>query len=249
MKKWFWIAGIGILCILTAVLSRPGSRGVQLRRAAAEYTRALESGRTAEALEMMTPETAEGLCGEFLLRLEGVEAPSGFVFDGTDARGTRMAGRTEDSGTRVLWFSAQGELRVVHDTALDNILGNAVLLCRASAAEDPSGNCPVSGEAYIFDPSTGTVTCPRGHLGEGLTVVSDGCSLQRDTVAAELASYIEAGYLWPGSLEEMFTVSSGEFGRRGGYRCPDNGYKYYELRDGAVYCPFHEESTPVTAAE
>lgn len=249
MKRGLWFAAIAAAAVLSAVLARPGSRGAALGRAAIAYSVALEEGSASEALDMMTPETAEGLCENFVLELAGVEAPDRFVFDGTDSRGIRMAGETRESGSRVIWFSP-GELPlVVHDTALNNILGNAVLLCRANAVEYPGGNCPVSGAPYDYDPAAGIVVCPEGHLGEGLVLNANGCSARRDSVAQEIEAFVAAGYEWPFSLEEIYTISSGEFGRRGGYRCPDNGYKYYEIRDRAVYCPFHEETTPVTAEE
>lgn len=249
MKRFVFPLGTALAVFLLAVLARPGSLGTGLRKAVEEYTAALESGRTAEALEMMTAETAEGLSEEFLLRLSGIEAPERFVFDGTDTMGIRMAGETESLGTRIIWFSTQNGIAVVHDTAIDNLLGSAVMLCRENASASPDGSCPVSGIPYQFDPAIGLVICTLGHLGGGLVISSDGCSLKRDSVAAEVRAFMEAGYGWPVTLEDMYTVSSGESGRRGGYSCPDNGYKYYEIRDGAVFCPFHEEATPISVTE
>ena len=249
MKKGVWAVCVVAVFIIAIILARQGSPGIRLREAALSYTEALESGRTGEALAMMTVETANGFSESFLSGLTGTPAPENFVFDGTDNRGIRMAGETGEHGTRIVWLSSDCEIRVVHDTALDNLLGNAVVLCRANALADPQGRCPVSGQPYEYDPATGTVLCPQGHLGEGLVISSDGCSMRRDSVAAELAAFLEAGYPWPASLEDIYNTSSGEFGRRGGYRCPDNGYKYYEIRDGAVYCPFHEEATPVPVTE
>lgn len=214
-----------------------------------EYTEALESGRGVDARAMMSPATAAGFSAEFLSGLTGIEAPENFVFHGTDSRGIRMAGETSEYGTRIVWLVQGEETLVVHDTALDNILGNAVFFCRDNAMANPTGSCPVSGEPYLCDLSTGAVLCPQGHLGDGLLVSSNGCSLRRDSVAAEITACTGSGYPWPVSIEDIYLISSGEFGRRGGYRCPDNGYKYYEIRDGAVYCPFHEEATPIPAAE
>ena len=241
MRRALIVVSIPVLAILFALIARPFSMGVKLGQGAKDYALALSAGNAEDAVAMMAPVTAEGLSIEFLRRLEGTAVPADFRFDGSDGRGFRMAGSLGETGSRVIWFSTENGILVTHDTALDNILGSAVMLCRENAAENPDGSCPVSGRAYEYNQGTGTVVCPEGHLGEGLTISSDACLLRRDSVVTELTLYLEAGYQYPENLEEMFTISGEEFGRRGGYRCPDNGYKYYELLDGAVYCPFHEE--------
>ncbi|MCD4706584.1 MAG: hypothetical protein K8S62_02465 [Candidatus Sabulitectum sp.] len=243
MRRFLFLVPIPFLAVIFALIARPYSIGMKLRNTAEAYSQALSTGHAQEAMSMMTPETAEGLSKEFLSRLEGTAVPSDFRYDGSDARGLRMIGSAGDSGSRVVWFSTENGIRVTHDTALDNILGSAVMLCHANALIDPEGHCPVSGIPYEYDVETGTVVCPEGHLGEGIIISSDACSLRRDSVALELSEYLEAGYNYPETLEEMFIISGEEYGRRGGYRCPDNGYKYYELRDGEIYCPFHEESS------
>lgn len=249
MKRFIFFGAAFLAALLLAVLSRPGSLGVSLEKASLIYTEALSSGDPQQALDMMTPELASGLSPAFLGRLQGVSVPETFVFNGTDNNGIRMAGSTEDSGSRVLWFSTGEGLLLSRDTAVDNLLGSAVVLCRASAASNPGGVCPVSGEPYRFNESTGMVTCTSGHLGDGLYIGSDNCAMRRDSVVAEVRAFLEAGYGLPDSLENMYSISSEEFGRRGGYRCPDNGYKYYEIRGGTVYCPFHLESTAIAVEE
>jgi len=249
VKSLLFPGGLLVSAILLAMLSRPDSPGARLGNEAGSYAAFLSCGDADSALAMMSAEAASGLSPIFLSRLQGLPVPVRFVFDGTDSRGIRMAGSAGDYGTRIIWFSDWSEPFVTHDSALDNLLGSAVILCRQNAAENPQSNCPVSGAPYLYDQTEGRTVCPEGHLGDGIVVSSIACPLRRDSVALELDRYIEAGYGTPASLEEMFTVSGGEFGRRGGYRCPDNGYKYYELRDGTVYCPFHDESSPAAAVE
>ncbi len=243
MKRALLFFSVPFFAIVFAFIARPYSLGERLGKSAQIYSRALSEGRAAEAMSMMSLETAEALSTDFLSGLEGTAVPADFRYDGSDSRGIRMTGSAGDTGTRVIWFSTDNEngIRVTNDTALDNLLGSAVMLCRENARVNPDGCCPVSGRPYIHDVQAGSVVCVDGHLGDGITISSGGCALRRDSVAAELAGYLEAGYPFPETLEEMFTISDEEYGRRGGYRCPDNGYKYYELRDGAIFCPFHEE--------
>lgn len=243
MKRVLLFLSIPVLVVAFALITRPYSLGIKLASRAEAYSYALSSGETSDARAMMAPSTAEGLSEEFLSRLSGSAVPVNYRFDGSDARGLRIAGSVGDSGSRVIWFSTENGIHVTHDTALDNILGSAVILCRENAVEDPEGCCPVSGLPYDYNPTTGLVVCGNGHLGEGLVISSNACALRRDSVVAELSEYLEAGYTYPGTLEDLFILSDEEYGRRGGYRCPDNGYKYYELQDGEIYCPFHEESS------
>ncbi|MEA3266328.1 MAG: hypothetical protein U9P42_05225 [Candidatus Fermentibacteria bacterium] len=251
MRRVLLLFLIPILAVVFAFIARPYSLGERLGKRAEIYSQALSAGRTGEALSMMDAETAEGLSIDFLSGLKGATVPSDFRYDGSDARGFRMAGFAGDEGSRVIWFSTdqEGGIYVTNDTALDNLLGSAVMLCRENAYANPDGCCPVSGKPYSYDAETGTVVCPDGHLGDGITLSSDACALRRDSVAAELADYLQAGYPYPENLEEIFTISGEEYGRRGGYRCPDNGYKYYELRDGTIFCPFHEESSEAVVSQ
>ena len=243
MRRILIILSVPVLAIIFAIATRPHSLGMKLSQSAIAYSRALSVGNADLALEMMAPATAEAFSIQFLARLEGTPVPTHFRFDGSDSRGLRMTGTLSDGGSRVIWFSLENDIKVTYDTALDNILGSAVMICRENALMHPDGCCPVSGQLYQLDLQTGAVICPEGHLGDGLIFSSDECLLRRDSVVTELSEYLEAGFPYPENLEEMFVLSSEEFGRRGGYRCPDNGYKYYELRSGEIYCPFHEEAS------
>ncbi len=245
MRRFLILLSVPVFAMIFAFLARPHSLGMKLSQAAAAYSQALSSGNAALALDMMVPSTSEALSIEFLARLEGTPVPTHFRFDGSDSRGLRMTGTLNNAGSRVIWFSLENGIKVTHDTALDNILGSAVIICRENALVHPDGCCPVSGQFYENNLQTGIVLCPEGHLGDGLILSSSMCFLRRDSVATELSEYLEAGYPYPESLEDIFVLSGEEFGKRGGYRCPDNGYKYYELRNGEIYCPFHEESSGV----
>jgi hypothetical protein len=240
------IAALIAASVLLSLLARPSSTGIVLRDLSLEYSLSFQEGRIADARAMLTPETASGLSESFLDGLSGIPSPVSFRYDGMDHRGVRFTGFAGETGSRVLWFQRNGGWMVSADSAIDNLLGTAAALCRQNVMSGAfPGHCPVSGEEYIIDEEASLVICTRGHLGQGYSYSSDRCLLRRDSVASEVRTYLEAGYQYPAMLEGMYTISGGEYGRRGGYRCPDNGYMYYELRDGTVFCPFHEESSPV----
>ena len=67
----------------------------------------------------------------------------------------------------------------------------------------------------------------------------------RDSLAGVVSDYILAGYRFPDSFAGMFEESDGEFSQRGGFRCPDNGYVYYEITGEGVFCPFHDETSRI----
>lgn len=249
MRRILVFLSVPAFVVIFAFLARPHSLGMKLSQGATAYSQALSSGNAALALDMMVPSTAEALSAQFLARLEGAPVPAHFRFDGSDNRGLRMTGTLCNGGSRLIWFSLENGIKVTNDTALDNILGSAVMICRENALQHPDGCCPVSGQFYEYNLQTSVVLCPEGHLGDGLILSSDMCLLGRDSVVTELSEYLEAGFPYPESLEEIFVLSDEEFGRRGGYRCPDNGYKYYELRSGEIYCPFHEEASETVDAE
>ncbi len=239
MKK-VYLVSFFVLAILFSFLARPQSLGVKLQQNAKNYADVLFSGKNGEAKEFMTPSFSSEFSEEFLSNLSGVPVPITFTYDGIDTRGYRMVGASGEAGSRVIWFTTDGSVKVTADTAIDNILGSAVMLCTEAARSNPRGNCPVSGIPYQFNEAEGLVYCVSGHLGEGLTINSNECELLRIAVAEELNQYLEAGYDYPDKLEDMFTISDGVYGKRGGYSCPDNGYNYYELQNGQIYCPFHQ---------
>ena len=144
---------------------------------------------------------------------------------------------------RTLWLeTAAGACRIRGDTSLDALLGGAVLACR-EAALSGARTCPVSRREYVF--AGDSVICPSGHLGAGLSVTPAACEALREEAAAAVREFVQAGYGTPGDLESIFTLTGGEMGRRGGWRCPDNGYSYYHLIGDSVVCGHHSASTPV----
>jgi hypothetical protein len=114
-----------------------------------------------------------------------------------------------------------------------------------SSASDLS--CPSSGLPYRYDPDSGRLICEAGHLGAGLEISGNSCAERRDSVVSVLEAYLQDGYPPPVSIADIWRLSDGAYGQRGGYRCPQNGYSYYELVDGrSVYCPYHGESTSIS---
>lgn len=225
---------------LFSFLSRPYSRGIKLQENAKNYTNLLFMGETGQAKLLMTSSFSGELSEAFLHSLSETSIPETFTYDGTDSRGYRMVGAAGESGSRVVWFTTDEEVKVTADTAIDNLLGTAVMLCNEEARTNPRGNCPVSGIPYQFDEASGLVYCVSGHLEDGLIINSNECQQQRMEVTEELNIYLEAGFDYPEKLEDIFTISDGVYGKRGGYSCPDNGYNYYELQSGQIYCPFHQ---------
>lgn len=247
------VAGISCLLVLSAI---PSSPGTAVRQAASRYIDALASGDQAAAHSMLTDSLAGLLAPEALLAAP-VPGASGPPMPGrTDERGLAVTLPVEGGGARTIWLVREdGGYAVSGDTFIDWIMGSAAVICREHALEilpsvsagSDAGDfaCPLSGLPYEVAPSTGRLLCPAGHLGDGLETGGDACGAEREQVAGVVRGYIAAGHAFPLTFEEMWSVSSGEFGQPGGYRCPDNGYSYYGLRDSAVYCPFHNSFTPV----
>jgi len=235
-----------------------GSPGSAMRIAIEGYASGLASCDAVSAASFLS-ESLAALVGPAALESSRAPEWSGRLLIGREeARGFAVL-LGGNGASRMIWLRRSGDSWAVSgDTWLDGVLGSAAMTCRDYAmdilpqvsggapAEDFS--CPVSGLPYYVDPGTGRLLCPSGHLGEGLRVGSSACDGRRAGVAAEVERYVEAGYSFPGSLEEMWQESGGAFGQRGGYRCPDDGYSYYTLSDSMIWCPFHRAGTPVTPA-
>jgi hypothetical protein len=249
------IAVLVVALVATGIQSSPGSA---MRAAAAGYAERLSSGDADSAWTYLT-DSLSSLAGVRLLSAFPAPAWGGSILTGReDSRGFPISALGEGGESRTLWLRLEGGAwSVSGDTWLDGVLGSAAMVCREFAmsvlpqvtagAPAEGFSCPVSGTAYFIDEETGSLLCSAGHLGEGLSIGSGACDEQRARAAAEVRSYMEEGHEFPSTIEGMWQASSGAFGQRGGYRCPDNGYSYYVLQDSLVWCPFHQAGSPVFA--
>ncbi len=230
------------LLVLIAFVARSQSPGMIRSGFVTEYLAALDETPPDEAWGMLSDSLALLVSPAFLDGLEGLSSPERVLMDGTDSRGIRMAA-VSGGNVRVVWLAeTEAGYRVRGDAMLDGLLGGAVLLCRAAAASG-SGVCPVSGREYSVGQNL--LICPSGHLGSGLRLTSEACAIRRGEVAGVVRDFLSRGYSMPTDLESIHTVSGGEIGQRGGWRCPDNGYSYYVLQGDSVLCLHHAASTPV----
>ena len=231
-----------VILVLAAVLARFRSPGVALENATRNYLGELSRGNAENAWSCLSDSLSRLVSPEFLGGLGGRPGPERVFLDGYDHRGIRMAGISGES-TRMVWFEEKnGEYRVRGDASLDGLLGEAVLLCRA-AAMSGSRICPVSAGEYIL--SSDSVKCPAGHLGAGISLSPHTCRARLEEVAGVVRAYLSRVDIMPHDLESVYRLSGGELGQRGGWRCPDNAYSYYALRNDSVVCNHHNQSTPV----
>lgn len=247
-----------VLIVVFALVSRRASAGLEMRDTASTYLARVRSGDCEAAWRLLT-DSLGGLVlpGRLSILAEGTPSPPAFARIGArEERGRAISMLLENGQTRMVWLrrSPPDGYRVSGDTGLDGLLAGATIICRdyaegvvapaVRAGSTAAGyRCPFSGAPYGIDSLSGNLVCSAGHLGEGISLTGEACSIRRDSVVAELEAYLRAGFPAPGSLEEMWALSDGEFGRRGGYRCPDNGYSYFVLRDCEIYCPHHDKGT------
>ena len=245
-----------VLLLLFAFIARENSTGKALIGTGREYLELLAEGKLDEVHSMLTDSLGKLLAAPALQPLTTAPLGSGLSAGGMEARGFRLSTRLNEGGSRTLWVLQDdyGTWRISGDSSLDNILGSATLVCSdfamnvvipAIAEGDSAENfvCPVSGTCYEIIENR--LVCPAGHLGEGLEITGDRCRLRREEVARVLKDYLAAGYELPEDPARMYSVSGGLFGQRGGYRCPDNGYAYYEITASGIHCPHHDEYTAV----
>lgn len=241
MKKALPILVVPLL-FLAALAARAKSPGVALTSCVTLYLNAIAEGRGALAWESLSDSLGLQVSPEFLQRLAGSPVPGSVFIDGVDRRGIRITAVTSGA-SRTLWLQQTGsEYRVSGDEMLDGLLGEAVFLCRAAALSG-STSCPVSGRDYVL--LQNSVVCPSGHLGEGLNFSPEACSALREEAAEAVRTFMSLGHPAPPDLESIHTISGGDVGRRGGWRCPDNAYSYYLLLSDSVVCSHHGASTPV----
>lgn len=247
------LAGLAAVLVVTAI---PGSPGSGIRDAASGYLSSLGRGNPAEAGSMLTDSLAALVPEAALGRMEPWVGDAGAGSIGRlGPRGWPLEIPSGEGGVRMLWFrNEDGEWLVSGDTGIDALMGSASVVCMeyalstvvpaAAAGVELSGmRCPFSGAGYtVVD---GRLVCPTGHLGEGIVLSGDGCSVRRAEVASMVGEWVADGNPFPSDLGEIWEASGGEIGLPGGYRCPVDGYSFYSLVDGGVWCPYHAELTPV----
>ncbi len=235
-------------------MARNSSTGKALLDISHEYVETLSSGNTEDAYFLLSDSLSALVSPTFLELLDDSPSSGRITIGNIESRGYTISLALEQGGSRTIWLRKDdsGELAISGDSSLDNLLGRATLLCTAFAQEtvipayrngvDPGDYaCPISGKPYLLEGCM--LLCPSGHLGDGLNVEGSNCMLLRDSLAGVVSDYILAGYRFPDSFSGMFEESDGEFSQRGGFRCPDNGYVYYEITEEGVYCPFHDETS------
>ncbi len=244
------------ILISAAFMARTSSTGKALLDTSREYVRTLSSGNTEDAYFLMSDSLAALVSPAFLELLDNSASSGRTTIGNIEPRGYTVSMALEQGGSRTIWLRKDdsGEWKIAGDSSLDNLLGRATVMCTAFAQEtvipayrngiDPEDfDCPISGRPYFLEGSM--LLCPSGHLGSGLDVAGSSCMLLRDSLAEVVSDYIFAGYTFPESFSEMFEESNGEFSQRGGFRCPDNGYVYYEITVEGVFCPFHDETSRI----
>ncbi|MCD4848269.1 MAG: hypothetical protein K8R76_08770 [Candidatus Aegiribacteria sp.] len=244
------------ILISAAFMARTSSTGKALLDISREYVGALSSGNTEDAYFLLSDSLAALVSPVFLELLDNSPSSGRITIGSIESRGYTISIALDHGGSRTIWLGENdsGKWEIAGDSSLDNLLGRATVMCTAFAQEtvipayrngvDPGEySCPISSKPYFLEGSM--LLCPSGHLGDGLDVGGSSCMLLRDSLAGVVSDYILAGYRFPDSFAGMFEESDGEFSQRGGFRCPDNGYVYYEITGEGVFCPFHDETSRI----
>ncbi len=244
------------ILISAAFLARTSSTGKALLDTSREYLETLSSENTEDAYFLLSDSLAALVSPVFLELLDNSPSSGRITIGNIESRGYTISMALEQGGSRTIWLREDdlGEWEIAGDSSLDNLLGRATVMCTGFVQEtvipayrngvDPGDyGCPISGEPYSLEGDM--LLCPSGHLGDGLDVGGSRCTLLRDSLAEVVSDYILAGYHFPDSFIGMFEESDGEFSQRGGFRCPDNGYVYYEITGEGVFCPFHDETSRI----
>lgn len=247
---------ICIILISAAFIARNSSTGKALLDISREYVENLSSGNTEDAYFLLSDSLAALVSPTFLELFDNSTSSGRITICGIESRGYTISMALEQGGSRTIWLREDdsGKWKIAGDSSLDNLLGRATVICTAFAHEtvipayrngvDPEDyGCPINGKPYLLEGSM--LLCPSGHLGDGLNVEGSNCMLLRDSLAGVVSDYILEGYRFPDSFSGMFEESDGKFSQRGGFRCPDNGYVYYEITEDGVFCPFHDETSRI----
>ncbi len=246
-------AAVIVLLIIAAFAARNNSTGKKLMDTGRGYIEHLASGEIEVAYSFLSDSLAALLTPGTLGYLEDAPSTGAIRAGRFENRGFSISISLTRDGSRTLWLAkgSDGKWTITGDTSLDNVLGNATVLCSSYArgtvipalSEGRAPDdflCPVAGSHYYSQ--DGILFCSAGHLGSGLDTGGSACRTLRDSLALIVWQYSGAGYGYPSSFGEMYERSGGEFGQRGGFHCPDDGYSYYEITSDGVYCPFHRET-------
>ncbi len=250
-----WLV-ICIILISVAFIARTSSTGKALLDTSREYLETISSGNTEDAYLLLSDSLSALVSPTFLELLDNSSSSGRITIGNIHSRGYTLFISLEQGGSRTIWLRENDSEKweIAGDSSLDNLLGRATIMCTAFVQEavipayhngvDPGEYlCPISGEPYSLEGCM--LLCPSGHLGEGLDLGGSSCMLLRDSLSGIVSDYIFAGYRYPDSFAGMFEESSGEFSQRGGFRCPDNGYVYYEITGEGIFCPFHAETSSI----
>ncbi len=246
-----WVLFI-IAVLLATYLSRTTGTGSQIIRAGRNYLELLHEGNFEDACLLLSDSLIDLLTPPYLEPLADVSPQFRIRAGRQESRGFSLIVMSDQDGSRTLWLRRDpgGRWRISGDTSLDNILGQAPLICvdyvrsvvtpGIAAGDHPEQYfCPVCGRHYSL--RQGRLVCPAGHLGQGIELEGAECQTLRDSLLSVLEDYLTDGYPFPGSFAEMYSNSEGKYGQPGGYRCPDNGYSYYTITQQGIYCPFHDQ--------
>ena len=256
MKRKLLPAAILVFAAMFSFVARSGSPGRQMELTARDYLDRLASGETDEAHLLLSDSLGNLILPEFLEFLDSGSRDGAISLKRWEPRGFVVYLSLDEGGNRTLWLTSDdGNWRISGDTSLDNVLGQASSICRRYAEAEvvpalkgggsaSAFDCPVTGQSYILS-DEGNLICPADHLGEGLDITGEGCASLRDSLATVIAQFMAEGHPLPTSFVEIYEVSGGSFSQPGGFRCPDHGYSYYEIIGDSVFCPWHEETTPI----
>lgn len=247
MKRYLYLL-VMLLLIPLAIIVRQHSKAALMKETVQEYIESLAQGDLGSAYTLNTDSLAALYNPELLSSLQDSLIVEKIIADKLEERGYHCKLILPDGSSRSIWLQrVGGDWRISGDSDLDNILGSADMLCTSYAQGTVipllltdsaySDSCPVTAKPYIIE--NGVLLCPAGHLGDGIDIQCEECTLLCDSLNTIIQSYYSAGYPPAVSFADIFNNSNGDYGQPGGYHCPTNVYKYYEISDSVAVCPIH----------
>jgi len=248
------------VCIVLALLARSHSRGFEVRQAGRTYLEALADDSLERAYTMLSDSLQKSISPRFLAEIAPETPLPAAGLSGREGSLYLVGFRAVGGTTRTLRVSVAGDEPAIHgDSRLEGLLGRASIMCVGYArgtvapavlqgASPEDFSCPVTGAPYGLSPDGGRLVCPAGHLGEGVVLSIDACSVRRDSLAVLAGSYLAVHDSLPSGFGAMYRVLDLSPRERVSYSCPASSEDYYEIRsDSSIYCPFHDEATPIPA--